>query len=200
MKVCKKIHIVDGLVLDSNFISKLAIEENLESKNILVSAQNRAKKLCEDSQSDYEQELERGYNEGKNKSDTEMLETMLLHSKQTIDHLITLEQKLINVVEKSLRKIIGEFEEADLIKKITSQHLHNLRVENSVTLKVHEETFSSVKDTFYLNPTLDKYLYIVPDNTIKDTDAFILESATGTIESSVSLQLDTLISSFKDNI
>jgi len=128
-----------------------------------------------------------------------MSETMMLHSKRTIDHLIAVESELVNVVEKTLRQIIGELDQSEVIKKIVSKYLGEVKAGHSMTLKVHADMLESIKEKFSLFPEDDSYLNIISDITITDTDAFTLETPSGNIDSGISIQLEMLVNLFKDN-
>lgn len=197
MKTSKTIDIDD--IDNTRYISKRRIDEHRSAQEALFNAENRVKNLCEQAQNDYEEELEKAYEEGKNKAKEEWLKNKLTHSRRAIEHLIAVESSITSIIEQAIKKIIGEFEKTETVKKTITTLMSDMQLENTITLRVKSEKAEEIKELFSNSNDQYSHLNIVGDLNITDTQEFILETPSGNIESSTSKQIDKIIDAIKEN-
>ena len=170
---------------------KLLAQADRQIQLMMESTQTECEKLKQTSKEEAEQQ--------RNQKQLEMIFSMLNHG---IDYFETLEQTFIEVLKGLFLTILGEYPREErmyvLVKKAIKmlpdgQFLQiSVRPEQAVLLKTKMGELKAAQ------PNLER-IEIVADPTLK-MDVCTLETETGILDASVSVQLETLLQAIKTSL
>ncbi len=175
----------------------------LEANGIIERAREEANRIIEEAKQVYEAEKERGYQDGIIAGKMEISEQMISTVSKTVNYFASIEEKVAGTVITALKKILGTFDENELVLKVVRNALSVVQNQQQVTLRVSEEQVEMVKTR--INEILSEFprisfIEVVPDSRLKSGDA-ILESDIGVVDARVDVQIDaikkSLMKSFK---
>ncbi len=185
-------------VIKADEFSRLS-EANDLLKKVHQSAEEAEKKAQELYKQRYEEGYEVGVEEGKSLY-TEKLMDMVMGQ---VDSIEGLEKQLVAVVMEAVNKIIGSFDEKELVTKVVHQGLNAVRGSKSVVMRV------SLSDEKILRQSLENYLLgrdnpsgyinLMTDPNLKNGDC-IIETEQGVVEASLNSQLRILKNSLENHI
>jgi type III secretion protein L len=145
----------------------------------------------EEAQAEYQQQKDRGYREGLEQGKAEIAEQVVATAGQSALYFSKLEEALVDVVIKSTRRVIGEFDEHERVDRIVRQALDLLRQQSQVRIKVspaqREWLQSRVQGLLAAFPNLS-FLDVQTDARLP-ADGCILETELGVIDATVETQL-----------
>lgn len=174
----------------------------LQAHAIIDEAKKQAQDILNKAQEAFEAErkkgLELGMIEGKEKISEHMLDTI----SKTVKSLESFEEQVVDLVMRALKRIIGEMDDKELIKRVVQQAISMVRNQKRVTLKaspndakhLHEELDSILKKF----PGVD-YIDIIPDDRIVDGSC-MLETDIGVVDARIDVQLEAIEKSLKKSI
>jgi type III secretion protein L len=165
-----------------------------QAQQILDDAQQRADAIVAGAEAEFEAEKTRGYEEGLEQARMELAEQMLDTVGRTVDYFSGVEDKVVGIVSSAVRRILGEFDDAELIVRVVHNALHVVRNQKQVTLRVHPDQEQAV--TGRLSHILSghsaiSYLEVVADHRL-EAGGCILETEVGVVDASVEVQLQAL--------
>ncbi|MGB1270827.1 MAG: HrpE/YscL family type III secretion apparatus protein [Endozoicomonas sp.] len=166
----------------------------LEARDVLTEARQQASEIVDHSKEIYQQEKERGYQDGLEESKAEQAEQMLAVVSRTIKYLSDVEHTLADILLSGVKKIIGEFDQEQLAVNLVKNALQHVRNEKQVTIRVPPSQHNMVKSR--LNDILADYkgvgfVDLVADPRLSTGDC-IMESEIGVVDASVDVQLEAL--------
>jgi len=185
-------------VIKANEFARLS-EANELLKNVHESAVEAGKKAEELYKKRYNEGYEVGVEEGKGIY-TEKLMDMVMGQ---VDSIEDLEKQLVTVVMEAVNKIIGSFDEKELVTKVVHQGLNAVRGSKSVVMRVSsadEKILHSTLANYLLgrdNPS--GYINLVSDPNLHTGDC-IIETEQGVVEASLNSQLNILKNSLENHI
>jgi type III secretion protein L len=161
---------------------------------LLVEARAEAQTIRQQAQAAFEAEKARGYEEGMQQAKMDNIEQMMDSVGQAIDYFSQVEDKVAAIVMASVRKILGQFDDDELVAQVVRNALHLVSGEQQVKLHVSPELTESLKER--LNPILAAhrrigFVELVPDHRLQAGDC-LLETEIGTVDASVEVQLKAL--------
>lgn len=163
-------------------------ERSIDVVNIAL---DKAKNIEEKARQAYEMEEEFGYQSGVEKAKKEMLSRYVRNSEKAIASLEEIESDLIDIVLMATRKVIGEVDQIERVKRIVRQMLKTVKDKQKLTLNVSEESFATVRQAladFYQ----DGIVINIISNPDLAPDSFVLETPTGIVDGSLSTQMNLL--------
>ncbi len=171
----------------------------LEAQDIIVMANEQADGIIDDAEKAYQQERERGYQDGLDVSKIEQAEQMLKVVSRTINYLSDVEKSLADILLSGVKKIIGEFDQEQLAVNLVRNALQHVRNEKQVTIRIPPSQYNMVKAK--LNSILADYkgvgfIDLVADPRLSTGDC-IMESEIGVVDASVDVQLIALQKRFE---
>ena len=180
---------------DQNSLLKASDYLRYESASDLVRlAQERARAITERAEEERRQERQRGYEEGQAQAKKEQIEQAISLAARTVDYFSGVEKKLSDVVIGALRRILGEFDDVELVVRAVKNVLSAVGGEKQLSLRVAssqaEEIKARVSDILAAYPAIT-YIEVLGDNRLSPTDC-VLESELGVIEASVNVQVQAL--------
>ncbi|MCP5306236.1 MAG: HrpE/YscL family type III secretion apparatus protein [Chromatiaceae bacterium] len=196
--VCLKC--ADGTLPPDTRVLKAAQYEILESgRQVLEEARRTAQEILNDAETQRESERARGYAEGREAARMEFGGQMIDSVGRAVDYFAGVEEDAIGVVLSSLRKILGEFDDHELIRRVVRNALQVVRNQKKVTLRVSpgeaEQLMSGIGE---IQAGLGNvgFVEVVPDHRLAARGC-ILETELGVVEASIETQLKALEEAMK---
>lgn len=166
----------------------------LDARGVVAKARRDAARIVEDARHAYRQERERGYAEGLQAAQAEQAAAMVAIHRQTAGFLKQVEHDVADLVMASLRRILADFDDSERVLAVVASGLALLRRQKSVLLRVHTDDAAVVRRHMQALssrfPGID-YIDVVADDRYA-RGACRMETAIGTIETSLDRQLDVL--------
>ena len=166
----------------------------LEAEQIINAAREQARQIAEQAKEAYEQEKQRGYQDGLDESKVDQADQMLKVVSRTINYLSDVEQTLADILLSGVKKIIGEFDQEQLAVSLVRNALQHVRSEKQVSIRIPPSQYNMLKAR--LNDILSDYkgvgfVDLVADQRLSTGDC-IMESEIGVVDASVDVQLRAL--------
>lgn len=166
----------------------------LEAEQIINTAKEQAQQIVEQAKEAYEQEKQRGYQDGLDESKVDQADQMLKVVSRTINYLSDIEQTMADILLSGVKKIIGEFDQEQLAVSLVRNALQHVRNEKQVSIRIPPSQYNMVKAR--LNEILTDYkgvgfVDLVADQRLSTGDC-IMESEIGVVDASVDVQLRAL--------
>ena len=166
----------------------------LEAEQIINTAKEQAQQIVEQAKEAYEQEKQRGYQDGLDESKVDQADQMLKVVSRTINYLSDVEQTMADILLSGVKKIIGEFDQETLAVNLVRNALQHVRNEKQVSIRIPPSQYNMVKSR--LNEILTDYkgvgfVDLVADQRLSTGDC-IMESEIGVVDASVDVQLKAL--------
>jgi type III secretion protein L len=170
-----------------------------DAEQIVAEARQQAERIVAEAQSAFEQERQRGYQEGQEEARLEQVEQMIGNISRTVDYFSKVEGQMVDLVMRAVRKIVDGFDDNERVLIAVKSALSVMRNQKQITLRVNPQQAEIVKSR--LNDILAAfpgvgYMDIVPDHRLKADDC-IVESDIGMIEASLEGQLQALRGAFE---
>ncbi|CAM3537592.1 HrpE/YscL family type III secretion apparatus protein [Parendozoicomonas haliclonae] len=165
-----------------------------KSTSLIDKAREQAEQIIVEAKAAFEQEKERGYQEGLMQSRMEQSEQMLKMVDRSINYLSDVEASLADILMTAVRKIIEDYDDRALTVGLIKAGLQHVRNERQVSVRVPPAHFSYVKEK--VAEILSGYkgvgiLIPVSDPRLK-AGSCILESKIGVVDASIDIQLQAL--------
>lgn len=166
----------------------------LEAEQIINIAREQAQQIVEQAKEAYEQEKQRGYQDGLDESKVDQADQMLKVVSRTINYLSDIEHTMADILLSGVKKIIGEFDQEHLAISLVRNALQHVRNEKQVSIRIPPSQYNMVKAR--LNDILTDYkgvgfVDLVADQRLSTGDC-IMESEIGVVDASVDVQLRAL--------
>ena len=169
-----------------------------DAQALVTHARAEAERIIAEAKEVFERERARGLAEGREAAKIEMAEQMVETVGKIVEFLGSVEQDMIDIVNRALERILGEIGERELIVMVVKNVLATVRNEKRLTLRVAPDQVPVVKQR--LNEILGLYpvivdVQIVGDGRLSPTGC-LLESEIGLVDASLDGQLAALRKSF----
>ncbi len=151
----------------------------------------------------YEKRHEEGYADGLEEGKTLYTEKLMDMVMGQVDSIEGLEKQLVSVVMEAVTKIIGTFDDSELVTRVVHQGLNAVRGGKSIVLRVSSQDERILRTSLanYImgrdNPT--GYINLVADPNLNHGDC-LLETEQGMVEASLASQLRILQTSLENHI
>ncbi len=165
---------------------------------ILEAARAQAQEVALKAQEAYQQRYEAGYQDGVEAGRMEHAEKVMETVLASVEFIEKIESTVVDVVNQSIRKIIGELDDDERIRRIVGTALNNVRGQLKVTVRVAPVDEPAVMKAF-ASMTSGSYLNVIADPHLKK-DSCILESELGVVDASLETQLKALEKAFTSKI
>lgn len=173
-------------------------EQLCRAREIVEQAQRRAQEILRQAEEVYKQRYESGYADGvefgKMQHAEKVMETVLA----SVEFIENIENTVVSVVNQAVRKIIGEIDDEERMRRIVGTALNNVRGQQKVTVRVSPKDEPAVSKALAAM-TGGTYLTVVADARLTPQSC-ILESDLGVIDASLQTQLAALEHAFTAKI
>lgn len=163
----------------------------LDAEAIIAAAEAEAERIRAAAREEYESEKQRGYADGLVEGRMEMAEKMIDSVGRAVDYFSGLEHRVVDLVLKALRKILGELDARDRVVNVVRTALAVAKNQSHVTLRVTPADAEIARERLaeITKPYPEiHFLEVVPDSRLAPA-ACILETELGVIDASLELQL-----------
>jgi type III secretion protein L len=161
-------------------------------REIIENAEAQAREIVAEAERVYEREKERGYQDGLLEANLRASEHMIDTVSNTVNYFANVEDQMVQLVLQALRKVVGDMDEAELIRRIVHHALNVVRNQKQVTLRVApdqvEELRSGINTIIADYPSIN-FVEVVADGRLRKGGC-ILESDIGIIDASIEVQLE----------
>ena len=172
-----------------------------EASALLDAARQKAADMERAALEAYEEKKREGYADGLEEGKLEHAEKMMETIISSVEFIEGIERTLVNVVNQSIRKIIGEMEDKERIVAIVRNALSVVRGQQKVTVRVAPADEAAVLEAM-AGMTAgggNSFMTVIADARL-ERDSCILESELGVVDASLSTQLKALENAFKSKI
>jgi type III secretion protein L len=163
----------------------------LDADAIIAAAQAEAQRIVQEAREEFERQKKLGYEDGLNEGKLEMAMKMVDSVGYAVDYFSNLESKVVELVMKALKKILGDLDARDRVVHVVRTAIGAARNQPNVTLRVAPGDAEIARErlTEITGPYPGiHFLEVVPDARLAPT-ACILETEMGVIDASLDMQL-----------
>ena len=166
-------------------------EAYLDAQGIIAEAKKQAEQIIADAQQEYENQKQQGFEDGLTEGRMEMAEKMVDSVAKSVDYFSDLEGRMVELVVKALKKIVGEMDARERIVAIVRHALAVARNQAKITIRACpgevEVLQEKLADIMRPYPAIN-FIDIVPDSRLSEGGC-ILETDIGVVDASVDVQL-----------
>jgi type III secretion protein L len=171
----------------------------LDAEGLIADARREAERIRLDAVAEYEREKTRGFADGLKKAEAEAAERLLLSAAETIRGFRAAEGKLIAVVEKAVRKIVGDLPVRDRVGGLVRTALAGLAAEGKAKVRVAAEDLEAARAAIFSSDagkSACDSVEVGPDPRLSP-GACVIETAAGVIDASLEVQLAAVVKALK---
>ena len=188
---------------DVKIIRKDDLEKFFAAEEIILESKKKAQEILDKADEIYKNRFEQGLTEGKEEGKSEYTFKIMDMVLSQVDSLESLEKQLVEVVTKSVNKIIGDLDEKDRIVRVVRKGLSAVRGEKRIVVRVstHDEPIvrEDLKAYLLSDDGRSGYIEVIGDVNLKKGDC-ILETQMGVVEASLDTQLKILSESLSARV
>ena len=179
-------------------IKQAEYAELVRASEIIRAAEARAAEIVAKAEADYKARYEAGYADGVEAGRMEHAEKVMETVLASVEFIENIESTVVSVVNQSVRKIVGDLDEDERIRRIVSTALAHVRGEQKVVVRVAPADEPTVSASLAAM-TSSAFLNVVADPRLS-RGSCILESNLGVIDASLETQLKALEHAFSAKI
>lgn len=167
----------------------------MEAQRLLAATRTRCEAMLREAEEEAQRLRLQGYEEGREEGREEYAEKMLETVLSSVEFIESMETRLVDVVSKALRKIVGDFEDDTRIVLVVRQALQAMRQQQRVTLRVavddEKPLAEALAPLMQGTPGAGAFLHLLPDPRLP-RGSCLLESDMGVVDASLETQLRAL--------
>ena len=179
---------------DQKIIRADEYQAYLDGEAIIQRAKDQAAEIVTDAQGEYERQKLQGYQDGLTEGKLEMAEKMVDSVGRTVDYFAGLEKRIVELVVKATRKIIGDLDDETRVVNVVRNALSMTRTEAKVAVRINpgdaEIVQQKLDDITRPYPGIH-FLEVVPDSRL-EPGACILETDMGVVDATINVQLQAI--------
>jgi type III secretion protein L len=164
------------------------------AQKILEEAHCEADELRAEAGLEHARGYQRGYDEGLAATQLENATQMFETVERTLGYLGRMEHQVVDLVMTAVRKILGEFDDIELTRRIVSQALQVVRNQPQVSIRVspsQADQLTKRVNALLAGHTHLRLVDVVPDPRLSEGGC-ILETEIGVVDASLETQLAAL--------
>ena len=171
----------------------------LKGQDIIEAAEKEAQQIVEEAKKAFQEEKKRGYQLGLEEGKVKISEQMLDTVSNTINYYEKNQEDIVDIIIQTIKRILGEFEEGELVTRLVKNALEVAKNQEHVTLVVHpkSEAFlrERMEEIMKAYPSIE-FIDIVTDNRQKEGGC-LLKTEIGVVDASLDVQLESIRNSLK---
>jgi type III secretion protein L len=176
------------------------IEKAKNDATILIEdAKKEAKFIISNAEKAYEQEKEKGYQDGLKNGERKIAAEVTNQIMDTTAYLESVEDMVIDTIISAIKLILTEVGDEIVIQKLAQKAVLTSRDQKHIMLRVSTEQASSVRqkvDELQKSFTDQRYVEVIADST-RDSGTCVVETKMGSIDVSLDVQLETIRASLE---
>lgn len=171
------------------------------AETMLEDARAKASAILAEAEQAYEARKEEGFAAGQAEASAEAAAQVLSIIGGSVDYLARAEQDVARTVMVCLRKILGDFDDVELVERITREAIERARGETRITLRVRPEIETEIRQrAASLARAADlSFMEVVGDASLAEGGCR-LESEAGVIDCGIDTQLAAIERVFQDRV
>jgi len=166
----------------------------VEAEGLIEAARAEAQCIRREAEEEYARRSAEGYETGLEKGKAEIAERMVDYMGRSAAYFSKVEGVLIDVVMRAARRIIGEFDQIELVERVVKRALEATRNEGHVTVRVApalaDDLKSRIGNILGEFPKVE-FLEVVPDSRVPEGGC-ILETELGFVDASLETQFKAI--------
>ncbi|MGI4847212.1 MAG: HrpE/YscL family type III secretion apparatus protein [Janthinobacterium lividum] len=170
-----------------------------QAEQAISDAMRRHGEIVGSAQAAYVAEQERGFREGTETAKLRQTDDMIRIVGKTVEYFSGVEEKMAELVLDAVRRIVSDFNDRERVLTVVRNALGLVRTQKHLTVRVHPSQVEAVRS--HLGNLQESYptiaLIEVMGDASRKIDECLVESEIGTVEASMSGQLETLRETFK---
>lgn len=183
-----------NLIKADDYLAYASVEAIEKSAKAMTDA------IVKKGQQHYQEQKDRGYQEGRQLAQRESLAKIYEIVGQAIDYMIHLESNLSDIVNEALKRIIDTYDDDALTSSIVRQGIERVCNEAHIKIIVCPEQTANVKAQ--VTALKDQYpmiefIEVIGDSAMNRGDCR-LETPVGIVDASIDVQLDALAKAFAE--
>ena len=146
--------------------------------------ERQLRELQERNKAVFEQQQAAGYEVGLNQAKTEQAEQVFIATAEIISYISSVEQTMVKIVFDTIRRIFGEFDDADIVAQLVQKSLQQFRDRTRIKLYVTPDNARHMRKKLEqaLDPVADLSLVDIIETPHVDPRGCRLESDMGSVE------------------
>ncbi|MDF2377669.1 MAG: HrpE/YscL family type III secretion apparatus protein [Verrucomicrobiales bacterium] len=166
----------------------------VEAEGLIEAARAEAERIRREAEEEYAKRRAEGYEAGLEKGKAEIAERMVDYMGRSAAYFSKVEGVLIDVVMRAARRVIGEFDQKEVVERVVRRALEATRNEGHVTVRVApalaDDLKSRIGDILGGFPKVE-FLEVVPDGRVPEGGC-ILETELGFVDASLETQFKAI--------
>jgi len=166
----------------------------LSAEEIVADARRQAESIIARANEEAEQLKEEGFQQGLAEGRLDMAERMVDTVSRSVDYFASMEARIVGIVTKALRKILGEIDHRERIVSVVRNALALARNQTKVTVRVSPGEMQTVQDKIedVMRPyPAVQFIDVVADGRLT-AGGCILETRIGVIDATVDVQIQAI--------
>ncbi|MDR1456740.1 MAG: type III secretion system stator protein SctL [Puniceicoccales bacterium] len=174
-----------------------------KAKQLISDAQAEAKKIVGGSKAAFEEERKKGHAAGMADGKQELSDLMISVAAKRMEGFEKFQESIVNIVMRSVKRIIGEMDNAQRLRAIVHNALSAVRNQKKVTVRVNPEQAQAVRESTSESTKAGDddtpFVEVVADGRLKMDDC-IIETEIGTVDASLDIQLRAIEKSLQKHV
>lgn len=164
----------------------------LDAEGLIADAKKEAERIRAEAVAEFERQKNEGRAEGLRIAKEESSERLVFAASETIRGFKSAEAKLVAVVEKAVRKIIGDLPAKERAAGLVRTALAGLATEGKAKVRVAAEDLEAARSALLADSkTAEEFVEIVPDPRMLP-ESCVIETASGIIDAGLEVQLKAI--------
>lgn len=190
---------VATLITQANQNAQTIIQQaNQKSQMLLAETEKKRQEILDEAKKYYAQEAKRGYQDGFAEGKETLVKKLAEVSVQNNTNIKQLENNIVGLVLKALKRILGEVDQETLMVSLARQALKAVKNQSEAILKVSPSDAGIVRSQLekVMADGIVDYLEVVADSRL-EAGTCILETDVGVVDASLSVQMNAITEAFK---
>ncbi|UPA28663.1 MAG: HrpE/YscL family type III secretion apparatus protein [Verrucomicrobiota bacterium] len=190
---------VASLIAQANQNAETIIQQaNQKSQTLLAETEKKRQEILAEAKKYYAQEAKRGYKDGFDQGKETLAKQLAEASIKNSANIKQLENNIVGLVLKALKRILGEVDQETLMVSLARQALKAVKNQSEAILKVSPRDAGIVRSQMekVMADGIVDYLEVVADSRLQPGTC-ILETDIGVVDASLEVQMNAITEAFK---
>ncbi|MCD8351835.1 MAG: HrpE/YscL family type III secretion apparatus protein [Planctomycetaceae bacterium] len=166
----------------------------VDARDIVATARREAERIVAEAEATYASEKARGFAEGIEEGKMEMSMRMLDSALESVNMISSMEDAIVDVVNRSVRTIIGDLDKHDVIERLVRKSLQYVRDQKRITIRLNPVDAEEIRgrlDSITRDMPGTVRVDVLPDGRLEPLMC-TLETEMGVVDASLEKQLDII--------
>jgi type III secretion protein L len=176
-------------------VQRSVADAEARARQIIGDAQAKAKEITDGAQAAFEEERKKGHAAGMEEGKQELANLMMEIAAKKMESFEKFEESIINIVMRSIKRILGEMDNEQLLTAVVHNALSSVRNQKRVIVRVNPDQAPKVRETV---ETMIKrgddstpFIEVIADGRLQKNSCLI-ETEIGTVDASLAVQLKAI--------